>query len=67
MHDMTDTKPTVTVRVSDEGKAWVKEAARLRQTSETVVLRALFSVGTRHPAEVDQKIEEFKLQEVTAQ
>lgn len=61
---MTDNKQAgnnnLTVRVSDAGVAWVKEVMKIRDTTQSVVMRALFSVATHHPDEVDAKIVQFK-------
>lgn len=61
--DMAETskaKVPMTIRVNAEAKQWVVDNAEAYSVNEAVVVRAMLSVATRHPADVIKAIEALK-------
>jgi hypothetical protein len=52
-------KATYSLRVSEAGAAYVEEVQAKHGFSQSVVLRALFSVGTQHPDEAIVKMRQL--------
>lgn len=50
----------MTIRVNREAKQWVADNAEAYSVNESVVVRAMLSVATRHPADVIKAIEAIK-------
>lgn len=49
-----------TVEISPAGQDWIAETAQRRHVEVDTVVRALFTIGTRHPDEVDAYLTEQK-------
>lgn len=59
--EATPSEPrNVSVRISSAGAAWVDEVMARLETKQSVLLRAMFSVATHHPAEVVAKVAQLQ-------
>lgn len=52
--------PTVAVRLSPDGLRWVEQTAASFGVNKTVVLRAMFTVASRHPGEIETLLKEAR-------
>ncbi len=56
---MASDKNQLTLRVGDDGIDWVNKTMGILDAPQSVVVRALFAVGTQHPQEVLAKVKEL--------